>query len=398
MISVLQKLRDNKTDLVKWGCLVLITLAAFFYCLNYVETVDKFSESYTPDEGNYIKMAQRLLSEHIYSFWGGSPDAYVSPGFPLFLAGCMKLFGTDLVGIHCVKLVQAVLASLTVVLTFVLGRQLTKRDSVGLIAAALIALNGYYPTYCRLLLTENLYLFTMMLFFVFFVYASRQEKKWLHFLAGVLFCVTVMVRPLVVIVGPFLYLPRIVKKRKQWKEWLFPLLLFAGGFVLLALPWWIRNAVTLHRFIPLATQTNPIFAGLAPDVTELEDPGSMLGNLKLLFQLFFAHPLETAYWMTVGKFKIIFMNSPNTRKLQNLTVLVKDVTLYVGMLGCARALFTKEHVWQTVVFLVYLLSSFLFVPTSRYALQYFPFLAIFAGYAAARVFERPRAELQPEAQ
>lgn len=54
----------------KWGGLALICITAFLYSLFYVETAGKYSTSYSPDEGNYINMAKRLLSEGVYSFWG----------------------------------------------------------------------------------------------------------------------------------------------------------------------------------------------------------------------------------------------------------------------------------------------------------------------------------------
>lgn len=381
---------DKAKSAAKWFFLVLLCLFSLAVCLFYIETEGKFSESYSPDEGNYIKMAKRLLSEGCYSYWGHGPDAYVSPGFPIFLTLGMAAFGTDLMGIHCIKIVQAFLVSLTVLLTFVLGRQLTKKDSVGLTAAALIALNGLYASYSRRLLTETLYLFTMMLFFVALVFAMQREKKRFHLLAGILFGITVMVRPLVVILGPFLYLPLFLSKRREWKAWAFPLLLFFAGFAAVGLPWWIRNVVSLKELVLLATQTNPIYAGLAPNISALglENPGSILGNIKLLFQLLFTRPFDTLYWMSVGKFKIIFMEPPQVAHLQTVTVLVKDFTLYAGLLGCARALFTKKYVWPAVIFLIYFLSSFMSVPTSRYAVQYFPLLAIFAGYVVYLVFRK----------
>ena len=388
MRNTIQK-NSRRMEWCKWGGLALICITAFLYSLFYVETAGKYSTSYSPDEGNYINMAKRLLSEGVYSFWGNGPDAYVSPGFPLFLALFMKIFGTDLQGIFCIKVIQCLLSALTVFFTFMLGYLLTKKYSVGIIASTLIAINGVYAFYSCRLLTETLYYFTMMLFFVVFVLAVQRDKLWLHLLSGALLCVSVMVRPLIIIVLPFIYIPLIIRKWKQWKEMCQPILLFAAGFIIVGLPWWIRNLVTMDRLILLATQTNPIYAGLAQNVAALglTDPGSLLGNVVLLFKLLLKDPLGTLYWMTLGKFNIIFMANSDVGYGVIFTSVVKNITLYIGLAGCVRAFFTREYRWPTIVFLIYLLSSFLFVPTQRYALQYLPFLAIFTGYILTICFQ-----------
>jgi 4-amino-4-deoxy-L-arabinose transferase-like glycosyltransferase len=174
----------------------------------------------------------------------------------------MKLFGTDVFGIFCIQIVQGILTSLTVFLTFLLGYMLTKKYSVGIIAALLIALNGFFPFLSRFLLTETLYYFTMMLFFVVFVCTMKKDKWWLHFISGILFCVSVMVRPLIIIILPFVYLPYIIEKRKQWKKFVFPILAFIAGFVIVALPWWIRNIVTMGRLILLLHRPTRYMQGL----------------------------------------------------------------------------------------------------------------------------------------
>ena len=66
-----------------------------------------------------------------------------------------------------------------------------------------------------------------------------------------------------------------------------------------------------------------------------------------------------------------------------ITTLVKDVTLYLGLLGAVRGLFSKQLRWFTAAFALYFLAIFLFVPTARYGLQYYPLLAVFAGMNAA---------------
>lgn len=381
--------RERAILIGKTVCLAALCGLAFAYCAYNIVTIARYSESYSPDEGNYLAMARRLLQEHTYSFWGLGPDAYVSPGYPLFLAGCMAVFGTDAQGVDCIKFVQAGLVALTVLLVFLQGYLLTKKYSVGIVAAALLACNGSYPFYSRRLLTEVLFVFTMMLFFVVLTLALQREKWWLHLLAGALLCVAVFVRPLLVVVLPVAYLPLLVKYWRQWRKFFLPFGLFLLGFVLVGLPWWVRNLVTLHKFIFLATQTNPLFAGLAEDPAALglEDPGSFTGNIALFFQLLFTRPVETIRWMLVQKFDINFMRSvTEIQYLPTITTFVKNVTLFLGLLGALRALFSHKLVWPALTFFLYFLSIFAFVPSSRYALQYLPLLAVFAGYGAAALF------------
>lgn len=380
--------RERTIQFLKISGIVLICTIALLYSFYYILNVQRFGENYSPDEGRYIELAKRILLEHRYSFWGEEPDAYVSPGYPLFLVACMSLFGSDIYGIDSIKFVQAILFAATVFLVFVLAYQITKKYSIGFIASALIALNGNYAFYTRRLLTEIFFVFTMMLFFVLFILSVQKEKKWLHFLSGMVFCISVFVRPLLFIVFPVLYLPHFIKNWKHWKEMFTHPLFFFLGFLLVGLPWWIRNIVTLHQFVFLATQTNPIYAGLArdPAALGLQDPGSMMGNIKLFFELLVARPLQTIHWMFFEKFNIIFRKMDEIVYLQTITVLLKDITVYVGLFGACRALLSKKYIWPAIAFFCYFLSTFAFVPTSRYALQYFPLLAIFAGYIIVAAF------------
>lgn len=372
--------------------LLLICLFALGYSVYFAETVGKYAAGYTPDESHYIAAARRLIETHTFSYWGEGPDAYVTPGFPVFLAVCMDLFGAGTEGLHRIKLLQALLSALTVFLTYLLGKQLTGRDSVGLMAAGLIAFNATYAAYSRLFLTETLYFFLMMLFFVVFHRSIRQDKPWPHLLSGILCAAACLTRPLLAVTIPFLWLPYLRAHRKEPpKTWLLPMALFAAGALILFLPWWIRNLVTLKQFIPFCTQSNPFFAGLAPDpeALGLRDPNTLFGNLKLLLTLLLEHPFQTLYWLTFEKFSIIFQTTPATATWKAVTTLCKDLSVYLGLAGCAAALIRREHVWPVTVFLVYLVCIFLGVPTSRYALQYLPFLAIAASYAVTLLFSPP---------
>lgn len=179
--------RETVLKVCKVLGVVLVCAIAFAYAVVYIVRQGRFSESYSPDEGHYIAMAQRLLTEGYYSYWGGAPDAYVSPGYPIFLTLCMAVFGTDLQGIDAIKFVQALLSAGTVFLTFFLGWRLTKKYSVGILGALLLSVNGIYAFYAKRLLTETFFCFTMMLFFAVFVLTWEKDRWWLYLLSGALF-------------------------------------------------------------------------------------------------------------------------------------------------------------------------------------------------------------------
>lgn len=364
-----------------YGALTALLLFSLVYRLYLVYHVGYMSDGYTPDEGNYIAMAQRLVEQHVYSFWGYGSDAYVSPGFPLFLAAVMRVFGTGMTGIHAVKVIQAVLSTLTILLSWILSHQLTRRYTPGFIAVIALSLFTDMAIYSRYLLTETLYFFTMMLFFVVFAAAAKQGKRWMYALSGVLFCVTVMVRPMIFALFPILFLAAYFMCKPEKKHFLQCCGCFLLGFIVTALPWWIRNVAVLGQFVLFATQSNPLFAGIAENTEALgSDPG-FLGCIKLLFVQLWEHPLSTLRWMLIKKFYIIFNGSVTEQiPLGMLSCMIKNFTVMMGFSGTFLMLLNRRLRWPAIALLFYVALSFVFVPTARYAVQYIILLSISAGY------------------
>ena len=367
----------RRTELTAIG----LSLAAFASALYIAYSVGQYATELSPDEGNYIAMAERLLAEHVYSFWGEGPDAYVSPGYPLFLTLCFALFGCGPRGLAVVRVLQCALAGVTVYLTFRLGRALTKRGAAGLTAALLVACNGGFYFFSRMILTETLYFFLMLLSFVLITWA-RESNGSLRFLAaGLCFGAAVMVRSLIVVVLPFLALPRLVQRRRDRSISLMPIWMFFAGFLVLCLPWWLRNAISLHRLVLWATQTNPVYAGIAADPVALglSDPGSYLGNFRLLLGLLIQDPMGTLRWLSFEKFRIIFLSDVVMPK-QIISEIVRNLTVNVGLCGAALGFAARRTRLATLPFWVYFLCIFFSVPSFRYAYQYLPILAIFAAW------------------
>ena len=76
----------------------------------------------------------------------------------------------------------------------------------------------------------------------------------------------------------------------------------------------------------------------------------------------------------------------NDLDLPTITDFVKLASLFLGLAGALRAFFSKKLVWAAIPFFLYFLAIFAFVPTARFALQYWPLLACFAGFAVGGLF------------
>jgi len=363
----------------------------FVFQLHYEDL--HLGTGYTHDEYNYIHMIQHFFTHGIYSYFSGAPDALVTPGYPLFLGIVFFLFGIGEAGILAVKIIQAVLSTLSVVLVFFITLQLTEKKRGALIAAALLAISPAAALYSRFILTETLYLFLLLLYVSLQLLALKKEKKRFHLLAGLFFGLAVLVRPMVIILGPVPYVWKMIQTRTI-QNWGKGLLVFFLPTFLLLLPWTLRNWIVLGKWIPLASQTNPFYAGLAEDPSTLPVPdGGFSANLKLLFSLLVQQPITMLKWFFYKKVNILFAWSAYWLPegvvyfipLDNMTnIFIKGA----GALGLCYALIQKPFQLFAVWVALYMSLALLFVPNSRFGLQYLPFFCIFAGMAVQGLFRR----------
>ena len=367
-------------------------LAAAAAALYIAYTVGQYATELTPDEANYIAAARRLVDEHVYSYWGEGPDAYVSPGYPLFLALCYSLFGAGPVLVWA-RVLQCLMAGGTAAMTVLLGRAITGRSGAGITAGLLVLCNGGYYFLSRLMLTETLYFFLMLLSFLLLLRAEGRGTPFAFALAGLAFGCAVMVRSLVVIMLPFLALPRLLRRRRDCSVPLMPLLWFFLGFLLPCLPWWLRNLLSLHRLIFWASQTNPVFGGLNENPVGMgyRDPGTYWGNFKLFIEFIRNDPKGMLSWMTLEKFRIIFLSDVVMPEAA-ITDTARNMCFSLGICGASLALVPRRTRLYALPFWAYLLPMAVSVPSFRYAYQYLLLLAVFSGWLLVSAWDAIRSK------
>ena len=202
------------------------------------------------DADDYHQLATRLVEGRGYVNAASIPTAWRPPAYPVFLAGVYKIAG---VSVQRATMVQVILGGLTVVMLTVLAAMILgwpRALMAGIIAAV-------YPVFVwlpRLLLSENLSLFLMLVSLGTIILYLRTSRMVWMIVFGVLCALNTLVR------GGNLFLPIIVGfgllvlHWRSWKQLVAPLLVMTVAFVVTLLPWTIRNYRVFHHVIPVATQ------------------------------------------------------------------------------------------------------------------------------------------------
>jgi 4-amino-4-deoxy-L-arabinose transferase-like glycosyltransferase len=186
-------------------------------------------------------------------------NAYTMPGYTVFLAS-MRLLGGGSDYLLLTRVAQALLGTLSLMLLFLIARWAAddRTALVSLVAAAL------YPPFVYAsgqLMTEALYTFVMLGFVAVLLRAIVKERPLLWAIAGALLGASVLIRPVILLWAavPALYV--LWTKRKTPRRAFVWLTAFALGVTVVMVPWWVRNAIVYHHFIPLTTASaNPLAA------------------------------------------------------------------------------------------------------------------------------------------
>lgn len=127
---------------------------------------------YWDDEFDYDRLAAQIIESKIYTNEGGAPTAFRAPGYPLFLALNYAIFGRHF---FAVRMVQALVDCLTLILIFIIARQIFNQK-VANISALLYVIyplfiytaSTFFPTTLSILL---------LALFIYLLVSLRQNRS-----------------------------------------------------------------------------------------------------------------------------------------------------------------------------------------------------------------------------
>lgn len=360
------------------------------------------------DDLNYVKSAVVLAKRGIYIFHNlNEPTVFVTPTYPFFLALVFKVFGTGLVGFQAVRIIQAVMSSVTILLIYLIGERLFNKN-VGLLAAFLVAF--YIPNIITVgyMLTETL--FTMLLCLL--IYCSllfvKRPGKTRFGLLGVLWAVATLCRPTIALYPAFLFIYLFWSERTKIVDMIKLGTAMFLVFAAIVSPWWVRNYREYGEFIPLAASSgNPMLQGT---YINYEQTPENIVYYKLGKNAFETNKTEVAVakvrikegfkkdfweylkWYTIDKTYLFwgtvfywkgFFNIPSFVVLYSHLFIV-----LAGFVGILALLFKGigKYSLPILVILYFNITHCVYMAFDRYAFPLIPLLSIFSSFLILKLF------------
>jgi 4-amino-4-deoxy-L-arabinose transferase-like glycosyltransferase len=223
--------------------LIGILILAFVLRILLVITVrDHLERAIEPDTSGYIGPALKLITGQ-----GFINDPHRTPVYPLFIASIYWVVGEKPLA---VIVVQIFLSVLTVLMTYWLGKRLLS-ESVGLIAAFLMAVSIEAITHSFFLLTETLFTFLFLGSILAYILFDKSHRRIWLISSGLLMGIAILCRP-IALYFPFLFLLVVLfRSAKNIMERILRSLIYGSCVFLVLLPWVFWNYST----IGLATVT-----------------------------------------------------------------------------------------------------------------------------------------------
>lgn len=185
------------------------------------------------DATEYVTLARNLAAGNGFTLYAGEPEYFRTPGYPLVLS-VIFLFGGGLVS---VTILQILLAGVSVVLTYLVGRRLVS-EPIAIGAALLFAAVPTTFLASAMTLTEAVF---VVLFLLAAYLSVTPPNTWKSLAQGMLLGVLILIRPMFLFLYPIFLVYRLIVDRKAVFQALKHVALVLGVTCLIIFPWVLRN-------------------------------------------------------------------------------------------------------------------------------------------------------------
>ena len=252
LTCLIDDMRLNQWGRLEWVTIALV-IAAF--CLRLVWVL-AFQTPPGPDAASYDELGWRLATGQGYVDDDGRPTAYWPVGYPAWLAGVYLVWGHSWLA---AGVMNAVLGTVIVFLTYWLARQVISARQAVLAAAIVAFLPSYVIAYTSNLRNETLYAVFVLLALVETIHAVRAPSWRNAALLGVLIGLGVYVRP-TLLLFPVVFGVLLLLHSELTLKRTIALTILAGCVVIVTIsPWTVRNFLAMDDLVLTATNGGKTF-------------------------------------------------------------------------------------------------------------------------------------------
>lgn len=376
---------------------IFIFATALFVRIDFVNSV----EHHLPhDSLNYDIMVRQLLEKGVYAYKSEEPNAQVSPGYPLFMAGSYLLADYKNHDPYpLIRYIQIGFSMVTLWLVYLTGRRLGGQWA-GIIAAAILAIYPPFVWANGAILTETMAAMLFMLYVYLQLRVFEKETALSAILAGGVLGLLVLTRPeFLILILPAYAFYWLWRKRSAHVVKLAAVSCL--GIAIVLSPWIVRNMVTMHQFILASTQVNPFAAGTYPNKNYDDNMVDRKGKTQMevakerLKVGFTEHTWTFVKWYTIGKTRYIygkmFFGAGHAPvypviplgNLYHRTILLGGFISTVALLRRWR----QPAVLLVILVVAISITRLAFVPEFRYNFTAMPLFIILASLLAATALD-----------
>jgi 4-amino-4-deoxy-L-arabinose transferase-like glycosyltransferase len=235
-----------------WIILLLILLGSTGLKLSLVDDVK--NQVRVGDQKQYLTGSRNVyrkgITEYSFEQWD---EAHSSPLYPYAL-GYLRYV------VHAknyrgwVISIQAVISTLTALLTFIIARRCFGPRNA-LLSAGLVAFLPSFISYSQLFLTETLYTFLFLAVTAVLVTAKDSVSRRRAFAAGLVGGLTALTKSQFMVLSPLVVLWLLVQGSEHKKAAALSACAYVFGLLLVVAPWSVRNTLRYDHFLMI--DTNP---------------------------------------------------------------------------------------------------------------------------------------------
>ncbi len=226
------------------------------------------------DAGYYNGLGQHLIDEHCFCVEAYKPTTGRAPFWPFIIAAIYTITGPKN---FYARLFLCFLGAGTCVLTYLYAKDMFNRW-IGWIASVIAACYPGLYIYDGWLYSESVYTFLLLAFaYSLFLLQSTAQVRWM-IASGFALALAALTRPNgLILLAMLLVWAGIMLKTSilSWRVLLRSILSIVLITLCLIIPWTLRNYKEAHTFIPVATGSGLVLAGVYNDtaLTDTTSPG-----------------------------------------------------------------------------------------------------------------------------